>query len=86
MQEIKSVLKRGGKAFIHTANLTTPLGWNRFVQQNKYTVGGFYFLSPDIVHTLVDKTNELKIIKSSQHSVTKNMYYNRDYLILLEKV
>jgi hypothetical protein len=86
IQEINSVLKRSGRAFIHTANITTPLGWSRFVQQDKYTPGGFYFLSPEIVHTLIDKTNAFKIVKTSHHSVTNNMYYNRDYLVILEKI
>lgn len=86
IQEISMGLKKSGKAFIHTANIITPLGWSRFVQQDKYTPGGFYFLSPEIVHTLIDKANGFKIIKTSQHSVSNNMYYNRDYLIVLEKM
>jgi cyclopropane fatty-acyl-phospholipid synthase-like methyltransferase len=40
--EIKRVLRADGFAFLHTANLAAPLGWDRFVVQSKYTAGGFY--------------------------------------------
>ncbi len=32
--------------FIHTADLTTSAGWNRFVRQSGYRVEGFYFMTP----------------------------------------
>ena len=31
-----------GRAFISTANLEAPGGWERFTKQKEYSVGGFY--------------------------------------------
>ena len=71
-----------GRAFVSTANLTSPGGWARFEKQKKFTVGGFYFVTPDIVRTLVRKSG-LEIVKESVPS-SGNIYYNRDYLIVLK--
>ncbi|MDQ6839647.1 MAG: class I SAM-dependent methyltransferase [Actinomycetota bacterium] len=46
IKEIERMLKPGGKVFIHTADLTTSAGWNRFVRQSGYRVEGFYFMTP----------------------------------------
>jgi hypothetical protein len=41
--EIRRVLKdETGRAFISTANLEAPGGWERFTKQKEYSVGGFY--------------------------------------------
>lgn len=84
MNSIRDSLKTGGRALIHTANLLAPLGWKRFVQQDKYTVGGFYFMTPEGLNMLVQQAGKLKIIKKSEVG-GDNMYYNRDYLIVVEK-
>jgi len=81
--EIGAVLKKGGKAFIHTSNLMTPEGWKRFSKQKKYSVEGHYFISPEIVDILANRSN-LKIIKKSTPD-PKNYYLNRDYLVVLKK-
>lgn len=39
-------------------------GWQRFSKQKKYSVGGFYFNSPETIRTLVMKAN-LRIVKES---------------------
>jgi hypothetical protein len=98
--EFKRCLKVGGRALIHTANLATQQGWERFSKQKKYSEGrfalcfsnayfqgGFYFMTPDIVQLLVMRCGSLKIIKSSVEDETSgNMYYLRDYIILVEKL
>ncbi|CAM9669585.1 unnamed protein product [Chrysoparadoxa australica] len=83
MQEIRRVLKPGGKAFISTANVCSEGGWNRFSTQTKYTVGGFHFLCPQIIQQLVAKAG-LKVVKEGPPGPSKNVYYNRDYLTVLE--
>jgi SAM-dependent methyltransferase len=83
-QEIHKSLKPNGKSFIHTANLAAPDGWKRFVEQETYTVEGHYFLTPEIVKVLAEKAG-FKVIKESSIS-EHNFYFNRDYLIVLEKI
>jgi len=82
---IKKSLKIGGHAFISVADLTTPFGWSRFERQSKYTVGGFYFICPEIVRKMVSQVG-LQILKESSPSVNEtNLYYNRDFLFVVQK-
>jgi SAM-dependent methyltransferase len=83
-QEIHKSLKPNGKAFIHTANLAAPDGWKRFAEQETYTVEGHYFLTPEIVKVLAQRAG-FKVVKESSIS-EHNFYYNRDYLVVLEKI
>ncbi len=80
-QEINRVLKPGGRAFIHTTNVTAPDGWEKFSSQDQFSVEGLYFISPEIIHLFAQKSN-LDIIKSSATDAS-NFYYNRDYLVIL---
>jgi SAM-dependent methyltransferase len=88
-QEFFRVLKPGARAIIHTANLEAPEGWDRFSQQDKYTVGGFYFMVPSMVLTLVKKAGLEVIITSAQTLSAEgrngNTYYNRDFMVLVSK-
>jgi len=82
-----AIISQAGKAFIHTSNLLSEKGFERFKMQSHYTVGGFYFVSPDIVNTLAVRAG-FSIIKkstSSEYKTNKNMYYQRDYCLLIEK-
>ena len=85
MQEFQRVLKVGGRALIHTANLCAPQGFARFAQQKKYTAGGFYFLSPEIVRQLVRQAGQLQVLQESSVADSRSMYYQRDYIVLVEK-
>jgi SAM-dependent methyltransferase len=82
-QEFNKVLKDKGRLFVHTTNLLAPGGWERFQAQDEYKVEGHYFVSPEIVNALAAKA-KFKIIKASQPD-PGNFYYNRDYLIVLQK-
>ncbi len=82
-QEIERVLRPGGKAFVHTANLTTDEGWRRFARQEQYRVEGFYFVVPEVVRTLAERAGLLVVVEGSP--TTGNFYYERDHLVLLEK-
>jgi SAM-dependent methyltransferase len=90
-QEFLRVLKPGCKAIIHTANLEAPEGWQRFSQQDKYSVGGFYFMVPSMVLTLVSKAGLTVLKTSDQVKAEKgadrasNTYYNRDFMVLVQK-
>ncbi|CAN0094165.1 unnamed protein product [Ectocarpus sp. 12 AP-2014] len=88
IREIARVLKPGGKAFLSTANFLSPAGgWDRFSAQDKYSVGGFYFMCPDMVRLMLDKAG-LRIVREGEHDPS-NSYYNRqvqtDYLVLVQK-
>jgi SAM-dependent methyltransferase len=81
--EIHNALKAGGKAFIHTTNLKSPGGWERFASQEDYDPQYHYFISPEIVDILAQHSN-FRIVKSSKIN-SNNFYLYRDYLVILEK-
>lgn len=86
ISQFAAVLKVGGKALIHTANLVVEQGWQRFASQSRFKEGGFYFVCPEIINFLISKTGVLKILKSSNPADDPdNMYYQRDYVVLVEK-
>lgn len=82
---VHRMLRPGGLAFVSTANILAPLGWERFQRQRKYSVGGFYFLSPDVARQLACKAGFEVIKESSSQGDTKNVYYLRDYLCVVRK-
>lgn len=81
-KEIKKILSKSGKVFLHTTNLNAPKGWERFSKQDKYKVEGHYFVVPEIIKQLASKAG-YKIIKESVID-EDNFYYKRDYLFILE--
>lgn len=83
-KEINKALKDDGKVFLHTANLKTPGGWDRFKVQDRYWPGGFYFITPDIIDIFAEKAG-FKIINHSKVDKS-NFYYYRDYLFVMEKI
>lgn len=83
-KEIKKVLKENGKVFIHTSNLSTPGGWDRFKVQDRYWPGGFYFITPQTIDILAEKAG-YRIIKHSEIDES-NFYLNRDYLFVMENI
>jgi ubiquinone/menaquinone biosynthesis C-methylase UbiE len=84
VQEIERVLKPGGRAFLHTTNLTAPGGWQRFAAQDHYSLDGHYFVTPETVKTLVSHTG-LRVVQESTPGPGAEGLLNRDYLILLER-
>jgi SAM-dependent methyltransferase len=83
IREIERALRQGGHAFVHTANLTAPAGWKSFAAQARYRPETHYFVSPEIIRTLVGHT-ALRIVKESKPD-PGNFYLSRDYLVVLEK-
>lgn len=83
IQEIARVLKPGGRAFLHTANLTAPDGWARFASQDNYTLDGHFFVTPETVKTLVSHAG-LRVLRESSPQPGRGVL-GRDYLILLER-
>ena len=80
--EIKKMLKKDGKVFLHTSNLSAPMGWDRFVNQGEYSVEGHYFITPETIGVLAEKAG-FEIIKTSTIDPA-NFYYHRDFLFILE--
>lgn len=83
LSEIARVLRPGGRAFVHTANLASEGGWKRFEGQDRYRVEGFYFVVPELVKVLCARAG-LEVVHESADEAG-NFYYERDYLVLLEK-
>ncbi|HEY9712158.1 MAG TPA: class I SAM-dependent methyltransferase [Chroococcales cyanobacterium] len=78
------ILKEGGHAFVHTANLKAPGGWERFAAQEAYAVEGHYFMCPEMIEILAQKAG-FEVVKTSTPEPS-NFYLNRDYLAVLKKV
>lgn len=82
LKEMRRVIKPDGKIFISTANLLAEGGWRRFEAQSKPSVGGFYFVCPEIVRTLLARAG-FRVIKEAAPD-PDNVYYNRDFLVVAE--
>ncbi len=85
LQEFSRVLRPGGRAFLHTANLASEDGWKRFESQGVYRVEGFYFVVPEMVRELCRRAGLRIVEERAAGSGSGNFYYERDYLVLLEK-
>mmetsp|Transcript_23380 Transcript_23380/g.70042 ORF Transcript_23380/g.70042 Transcript_23380/m.70042 type:complete len:288 (-) Transcript_23380:16-879(-) len=84
LKRIASLLKDGeARAFVSTANLLAPDGWGRFEKQAKYSVGGFYFVTPETVRALAARAG-LAVERELLRPDASNTYYNRDYLAVLK--
>jgi SAM-dependent methyltransferase len=81
--EMARVLKQGGKAFVHTTNLTSDVGWSNFVKFDRYRPETHFYVSPETVRTLADRAG-FSLLKESAPAPT-NFYLARDYLAVLEK-
>eukprot|EP00930_Biecheleria_cincta_P003199 TRINITY_DN104132_c0_g1_i1.p1 TRINITY_DN104132_c0_g1~~TRINITY_DN104132_c0_g1_i1.p1 ORF type:complete len:344 (-),score=72.98 TRINITY_DN104132_c0_g1_i1:563-1594(-) len=80
---IRALLRPGGQCFLSFANLLAPAGWQRFARQKRYSVGGFYFVSPDIVRCLVRRSG-LELLRVSEVQ-EGNTYLNRDLLVIAQR-
>merc|ERR1711907_313280 len=83
IQQLPSVLKSGGRALLHTANICSDKGFERFSRQDEASVGGFCFSSPEIVFKMVKQVPELSIVCHSLELPpgVQNIYVQRDFLI-----
>ena len=84
LRRVESLLADGGRAFVSTANLKAPDGFARFEKQSKYSVGGFFFVTPETVRVLADKAG-LAVVRELDAPDASNTYYNRDYLAILAR-
>jgi ubiquinone/menaquinone biosynthesis C-methylase UbiE len=82
IHEIARTLKPAGKAFIHTANLATDRGWTKFSQQDQYEVTGFYFVTPEVIRTLISRAG-MRVVKESTPG-EHNCYVDQDLLVVME--
>ena len=84
LKRIAALLAPGGKAFVSTSNLLAPDGFARFEAQAKYSVGGFFFVTPETVRCLAARAG-LAVVRELAAPDASNTYYNRDYLALLRR-
>jgi SAM-dependent methyltransferase len=83
LRQIGLALRPGGVAFLHTTNLLTKGGWRRFESQDRFTLEGHYFITPEVVKTLAARAG-LTVAKEAEEDPA-NFYKARDYLVLLRK-
>lgn len=83
VQEMSLALRPGGRALVHAPNLAAPAGWEMFAEQDSYSVEDGWFVSPEIVRALVAHTDLIPLKES--HPDPSNLYFNRDYLVVLQK-
>ena len=82
-REFHRVLKPSGHVFVHTTNLRAPGGWDRFSRQERFSVEGHYFVTPDVVALLAERAG-LTTVKTSSVD-PDNFYFNRDHLVVMRK-
>ena len=88
VQELPKILKPGGRALMHTANICSDKGWDRFSKQKDFSVGGFCFSSPDITLRMINEQEGLTVIRHSGEPVdpeNSNIYNERDFLVIVER-
>merc|ERR1712166_34704 len=88
VQQLPEILKPGGKALLHTANLCSVKGWERFNKQKEFSVGGFCFTSPDIVLNMIHRQEGLRVVShSGEYNAPEqsNIYIERDFLVIVER-
>jgi SAM-dependent methyltransferase len=83
IQLIHQMLRPGGRAMVHVANIAAPLGWEQFSRQKGFSVGGLYWLCPEVVAVLADHGGFSIIADSTPNS--ENEYLSRDYVAVLER-
>jgi SAM-dependent methyltransferase len=89
LRAIAQRLAPGGVCLLSTANMTSPLGWRRFVAQERTTVAGFVWSSPDATRHMLQEAG-LTIVRESccpgqAQCTTGNLYLDRDYVVLAQK-
>ncbi|MBD2212503.1 methyltransferase domain-containing protein [Calothrix sp. FACHB-156] len=82
LNSIYQVLNVGGKAFIHTTNITTLKGWERFAAEANGEIL-YYPTSPEAIKLLINKA-QMQVLKESIPD-GKNFYLERDYLVVMQK-
>ena len=88
VQQLPQILKPGGKALLHTANVCSEKGWERFSKQKEFSVGGFCFTSPEIVLIMIRQQEGLRVVShSGEHNdpAQSNIYIERDFLVIVER-
>jgi len=83
LRSVRELLRPGGRCFLTFANLLAPDGWRRFARQRSFTVGGFYFISPEIARFLLQRVG-LEVLRVSAPQAG-NTYLNRDLLVLARR-
>lgn len=82
-REFARTLKPGGRAFVHTANLRAPRGWEHFAAQDRFEIRGHYFVVPELVQLLGEHAG--LVLEDESTPEDGNFYLRRDYLALFRK-
>lgn len=83
IQLMHQMLCPGGRAMVHVANIAGPRGWEKFSRQKGFSVGGLYWLCPEMVAVLAEHGG-FSIVADSKPD-PENEYLNRDYIAVLER-
>ncbi len=89
IQAIANTLAPGGVCLLTTADMTSPLGWQRFQTQRRSTVAGFVWSTPEATRHMLTQAG-LEIVKESctpgqPRELTGNLYLDRDYVVVARR-
>eukprot|EP00968_Pinguiococcus_pyrenoidosus_P011499 scaffold926_cov248-Pinguiococcus_pyrenoidosus.AAC.12 len=95
LQAFYAALQPGGLLFVSVADVTSEAGYERFSKQAKFTVGGFYFVCPEILRSFLSRigfavvtdcvNRRRRDTAQNASDFKENIYYERDYLLLCRK-
>lgn len=82
LRDIKRMLKKGGRAAIHFANILTEEGWRQFVSEVEYSrqepkpLGRFCYLTPEYANHMITKLG---------FTIIENRDTGRDFIVVFSK-
>lgn len=81
--ELARVVHRDGLITVHTANLETATGWERFSEQTEYSPEAHFFVTPSTVRLLLHRAG-FELVDESQEEPA-NFYLARDYIAVARR-
>jgi len=82
LQQCYQLLNFDGYLFIHTSNLQTDLGWQRFSHQHHASVAGFYFVVPSMIDLLLEITCFVIVRRSTEELKKKKKIFKNFFFFL----
>jgi len=82
LRDMKRILKKGGRAAIHFANILSEEGWKKFVSEVEYSrqepkpLGRFCYLTPEYANHMITKLG---------FRIIQNKDIGRDFMVVFSK-